>query len=340
MRQRLNLKRRRKSLIRALLSVAALFWGMTGCATIKESLNYSRALEEFKKNRYDSSEEYLQAALRTNPSDEKAISLLGWIRLREGRTAEAEELFTKAEKLNPENPGTIEGLGWIYYSQGEDGRAEEKFQKLAGYAQKHLQNSDWRDYSSEDQEFIQSIDSDANYALGLIARRRGLWPQARAYFERALNQLNRFVLRETISRDLADAYFETREYKLAAEQYKNLLSHNPRDPFLLGEYAFCLYQTGNLGEARDYYEQAEKLNSAVAKFYSEFKGNQTISQKLSAKRIAEPYYGLALVYARERKFEAARKELAMGMKISPFSRHPDEIVRLFREHPDWQELLN
>jgi hypothetical protein len=50
--------------------------------------------------------------------------------------------------------------------------------------------------------------------------------------------------------------------------------------------------------------------------------------------------GLALVYARERKFEAARKELAMGMKISPFFRHPDEIVHLFREHPDWQELLN
>jgi hypothetical protein len=52
------------------------------------------------------------------------------------------------------------------------------------------------------------------------------------------------------------------------------------------------------------------------------------------------WHGLALVYAKERKIEAAREKLAMALKISPFFRHPDEIVSLLKEHPDSQELLN
>jgi tetratricopeptide (TPR) repeat protein len=329
-----------KSLIRNLCLLANLLLGIAGCAALKENLDYNRALEDFRKNRLETSEGYIQAALQEKPSDERAISLLGWIRFKEGRTVEARDSFEKAETLNPENPGTIEGLAWIYYGQGKDGEAENKFQKLLEYSQKHLQDPYWGYYSVEDKDFITSVDSDANYGLGLIAKRRGLWLKARAYFERALNQFNQYIPREPITRELADTLFEIGEYRLAMVQYRDLIPYSPQDFSLLNRYAFCLYQTGNMKEAQFYYEQAKKIISSTAKYYSQYKGVKSLTQKLYAKRIAECYYGLSLMDGKERRLEAARENLAFALKISPYFHHPDEVVQLFQQHVLRHWMLN
>jgi tetratricopeptide (TPR) repeat protein len=312
---------------------------MFGCATVRGGIDYDQALRAFKNHHYDIAETHLDTALRKNPGEERAASLLGWVRFKQGRIEEARQLFTQAYQRNPDNMATVEGLGWIYYLDGEDEKAEKAFKKLIQFTEDHLGNPSWPYYELNDREFIQSMHSEANYALGLIAKRRGMWKSARTFFERALNQFNQFISHDIIAKELADTLFHLEEYKAAAIFYKQFLSENPNDLSLLNRYAWCLYQIGNLAEAKSLYLRSKELSLLFGEYYQKPLGNQSVTQRIYAKRIAEPYYGLALIYAKEKRFIAAQGELATALKISPFFHHSEEIVLLLDQHPEWREKL-
>jgi tetratricopeptide (TPR) repeat protein len=319
--------------------VASTLFGMLGCVTLKAGVDYDQALLAFKNHRYEIAENHLDTALKKNPGDERAASLLGWVRFKQGRIEEARQLFTEAYQRNPENIATVEGLGWIYYLDGQDEKAEKAFEKLIQFTENHFGNPSWPYYEPSDREIIQSMHSEANYALGLIAKRRGMWKAAQTFLERALNQFNQFISRDTIAKELADTLFHLGEYKAAAIFYKEFLSENPTDLSLLNRYAWCLYQTGNLAEAKSLYLRSKKLSSLAVKYYQEPLGSQGVTQRIYAKRMAEPYYGLALIYAKEKRFIAAQGELATALKISPFFHHSEEIVLLLDQYPEWREKL-
>jgi tetratricopeptide (TPR) repeat protein len=323
---------------RVALLVSSLL-GMLGCATLRAGMEYDQAVQAFEDRRYEIAEGHLHSALKKNPGDERATSLLGWVRFKQGRTEEAGKLFTKAYQRNPENLATIEGLGWVQYLDGRDEHAEKEFKKLVQYAESHLQQLHWMDYSVNDQKFIESIYSEANYVLGLIAKRRGMWGGARAYFEQALSQPNQFIDHETIADELADTLFQLGEYRAAATFYEEFLSKNPENLTLLNRYAWCRYQTGNIEEAKRLYLRSKELSRTAAEFYQECFGSQSVTQRIYAKRMAEPYYGLALIYVKERRPDAALEELAAALKISPFFHHPKEIAFLLDQYPEWRERL-
>ncbi len=318
---------------------ASILLGMLGCTTLRGGVEYDQALRAFKNHDYEMAENHLGSILRKNPGDERAASLLGWVRFKQGRTEEAGKLFTEAYQHNPENITTVEGLGWIYYLNGQDENAEKEFKRLIKFAEGHFENSSWSYYEPTDREIIQSIHSEANYALGLIAKRRGLWGAARTYFENALNQFNQFINREIIAKELTDALFHLGEYKAATIFYKEFLSENPDDLSLLNRYAWCLYKTGDIQEAKKFFLKSKELSSLAAKYYQESLGSQSVTRRLNAKRMAEPYYGLALIYAKEKHFIAAQGELATALKISPFFHHSEEIVLLLDQYPEWRENL-
>jgi len=324
--------------VRVTLLVSTLF-GMLGCATLNAGIDYDQALRAFKNQHYDIAENHLDTALRKNPGDERAASLLGWVRFKQGRIEEAKPLFTEAYQRNPDNMATVEGLGWIYYLDGQDEKAEKAFKKLIQFTENHLENPSWPYYEPKDREVIQSMHSEANYALGLIAKRRRMWKAARDFFEQALNQFNQFISRDTIAKDLADTLFHLEEYKVAAILYKEFLSENPKDLSLLNRYAWCLYQIGNIEEAKSLYLRSKELSLLAGEYYQKPLGNQSVTQRIYAKRMAEPYYGLALIYAREKRFIAAQGELATALKISPFFHHSEEIVLLLDQYPEWREKL-
>jgi tetratricopeptide (TPR) repeat protein len=317
----------------------SILLGMVGCAMLRAGIEYDQALQAFKDHHYEIAEGYLYSALKKNPGDERATSLLGWVRFKQGRNEEAGKLFTEAYQRNPENIATIEGFGWIYYLYGRDESAEKEFKKLINYAEKHFENPNWPYYEPNDKETIQSIHSEANYALGLIAKRRGTWKGARTYFEEALRRPNQFIDRETIVGELADTLFELGEYQAAEMFYKEFLSKNPKDLFLLNRTAWCLYQTGNIEEAKSLYFRSKELSSLATEYYQEALGSQSVTQRIYAKRMAEPYYGLALIYVKEKRLDVALEELISALKISPFFHHPKEIALLFDQYPEWQETL-
>ena len=319
--------------------IASILLGMLGCTTLRGGVEYDQALRAFKNHDYEMAENHLGSILGKNPGDERAASLLGWVRFKQGRTEEAGKLFTEAYQHNPENITTVEGLGWIYYLNGQDEKAEKEFKRLIKFAEGHFENSTWPYYELTDREVIQSMHSEANYALGLIAKRRGMWKAARDFFEQALNQFNQFINREIIAKDLTDTLFHLGEYKAAAIFYKEFLSENPKDLSLLNRYAWCLYQIGNIEEAKSLYLRSKELSLLAGEYYQKPLGNQNVTQRIYAKRIAEPYYGLALIYVKEKRFIAAQGELATALKISPFFHHSEEIVLLLDQYPEWRKNL-
>jgi tetratricopeptide (TPR) repeat protein len=323
----------------ALVASILSLLGILSCVTLRGAVEYERALQAYKDHQYGMAEGLLGSTLRQHPADERAISLLGWVQFKQGRVDEAGKLFTEAERINPENIMTIEGLGWVRYSFGQDEKAEKSFNKLIQFAEKHFVNPDWQYYERNDREIIQSVYSEGSFGLGLIARRRGMWEEARDRLEKALTQPNQFIEHDTIAKELADILFQLGEYKAAAIFYKDSISQNPLNPLFLNRYAWCLYQSGNYEEAKIIFLRSKELSSRGGEFDHDLFGSQSITQRLRAKRAAEPYYGLALIYLKERRFDAAEEELASALKISPYFHHPREISLLLAQYPDWQERL-
>ncbi|MDI7260688.1 MAG: tetratricopeptide repeat protein [Thermodesulfobacteriota bacterium] len=312
---------------------------LMGCAALKTTVYYDRALKAFQEQRYEEAEVYLHSALEQNPQDEKSLSLQGWTYFKRGQLEEAEKFFEKANRANPENIGAIEGLAWIHYTKGRNETSEEKFRKMIQYAENHLRNPYWTEYPSSDQEYIHSLHSNASYGLGLIAKRTGGWHLARKYLEEAIHQPNQFINPEEMRPDLAEILFGLAEYGPALMHYQKLLSGRETHPFLLNRYAWCLYHTGKVEEAKSLFLKSKNLFSSDAEFYRDSATPQNTTEKLLAKRIAEPYYGLALIYAKEKNLQEAIKELTLALNISPFFHHPEEIVTVFSSYSQWQERL-
>jgi tetratricopeptide (TPR) repeat protein len=252
---------------------------------------------------------------------------------------EARKLFVEAGRINSENTMTIEGLAWTQYTFGEDEKAEKNFKKLIQYADKHFYNPDWPYYDRNDREIIQSFYSEASFGVGLIARRRGKWEQARGRFEEAITHPNRFIDHDLMSKELADVLFQLQDYKSAAIFYKESVSRHPLNASLLNRYAWCLYQSGNNAEARSIFFRSKELTSRPEELNQNLFSDQGVTQSLRRRRMAEPYYGLALIDIRENRLDAAQEELASALKISPYFHHPHEIALLLTRHPEWQKRL-
>ena len=323
----------------ALVASILFLLDILSCTTLRGVVEYHQALQAYKNHQYGVAEGLLGSTLRQNPGDERAISLLGWVQFKQGRVEEAGKLFAEADRINPENIMTVEGLAWVQYAFGQDEKAERSFNKLIRYAEKHFVNPDWLYYERNDREIIQSVYSEGCFGLGLIAKRRGKWEEARNFLEKASTQPNRFIDRDTIAKELADILFQLGDYKAAAIFYKELTSQNPLNPLLLNRYAWCLYQSGDHEGAKSVFLRSKELSSGTEEFDQDLFSSQNVAQRLRAKRIAEPYYGLALIYIKEGRFDAAEEELASALKISPYFHHPHEISLLLAQYPEWQERL-
>jgi len=152
--------------------------------------------------------------------------------------------------------------------------------------------------------------SEANYALGLLPKEGECWKGSSDFFEQALNQFNQFISRDTIAKDLADTLFHLEEYKVAAILYKEFLSENSKDLSLLNRYAWCLYQTGNIEEAKSLYLRSKELSLLAGEYYQKPWETKVLLNEFMPREWRKPYYGLALIYAREKRFIAAQGELA------------------------------
>lgn len=305
----------------------------TGCAPLRTSVDYERGLIAFHKGLYGEAETHLQSSLRQSPKDEKSLSLQGWVFFRIGRMGEAKKYFASASLINPQNISAIEGLAWIDYLEGLNEASEIKFKRMTDYAETHFRNPYWSEYSSEDRLYIHSVHSNANYGLGLIANRMGRLERARQYLEEAINQPNQFIDPDEIRFHLAETLFGLKDYRQALIHYQELLRTHETDFSFLNRYAWCLYQTGKTREAKTVFLKAKSFLSSEVDYYRGSSSVQNMTEKLLAKRMAEAYYGLAIILAKEGNVKEGMKELSTAFSLSPFFHSPDELFMLQNPHP-------
>jgi len=306
---------------------------LTGCAPLKTHVDYERGLMAFQRGLYSEAEVHLQSALQQRPTDEKSLSLQGWVFFKTGLMEEAEKYFESANRINPGNIGTLEGLAWIYYAKGLNEASQDKFRRMIDYAEKHFGDPYWSEYPFADRQYIHSVHSNASYGLGLIAKRMERLEQARKYLEAAINQPNQFIDSEEMRSHLAETLFGLKEYRLALSHYQKLLYGKEAELSLLNRYAWCLYQTGKAEEAKAVFLRAKSLLSSDVERYRGSSTVQNMTEKLIAKRMAETYYGLALIHAKEGNVHEGMKELSFALSLSPFFHAPDELLKVFGTIP-------
>jgi tetratricopeptide (TPR) repeat protein len=201
---------------------------------------------------------------------------------------------------------------------------------MIDYAEEHFRNPYWSEYSSEDRLYIHSVHSNANYGLGLIANRMGRLEQARKYLEEAINQPNQFIHPDEIRSHLAETLFRLKDYRLALIHYQKLLRSRETDLTFLNRYAWCLYQTGKTREAKSVFLKVKSFLSPQVDLYRGSSSVQDMTEKLLAKRMAEAYYGLAIIHAKEGNVHEGIKEFSTAFSLSPFFHSPDELLRFQR----------
>ena len=307
---------------------------LSGCVSLKAGTDYERALIAFQKQLYGEAGTHLQSALRQNPHHEKSLSLQGWVFFKIGMTEESEKVFELASRINPENVSTVEGLAWIDYAKGRNEAAEERFRKMLKYAEEHFRHPYWNEYPPVDRGYIQSVHSNANYGLGLIAKRMGRLDLARQYLEKALNVPNQSIDHEEMRSLLAEILFGLGEFREALIHYQNLISGKEASFFYLNRYAWCLYRIGKAEEAKSFFLKSKALIALEAERYRGTSTVQDTTGKLMAKRISETYYGLALIYANEKNMEEGKKELSFALSLSPFFHSSEEIIKAFKSIPE------
>jgi tetratricopeptide (TPR) repeat protein len=306
---------------------------LTGCTSVKTTIDYEHSLRAFQKGLYAEADLHLRSALQKRPQDEKLLSLQGWVFFKMGRLDEAEIYFEKASQLQPNNIATVEGLAWIYYLRGLNEAAQKNFSKMIDHATRHLLNSSWPDYPEADRRYLLSIHSSGNYGLGLIAKRMGQWHKAHSHLEEALKQPNLFIDAAEIRFQVAEILFTLRRYDLALPHYKKLIPEDEVNFLLLNRYAWCLYQVGETEEAKSIFLKSKRHIASAEEGYRRPSMILSVTEKLIAKRMAEPHYGLALIYVREKNLSEAIKELTLALQLSPFFHSPDEIVTTFSPFP-------
>jgi tetratricopeptide (TPR) repeat protein len=72
----------------------------------------------------------LQAVLRDNPEDYRALNLLGIVRAQQQRDQEAEQLFKRVIEVKPDFAGGHAGLGLLYIRSGRPNQAIPEFQEV------------------------------------------------------------------------------------------------------------------------------------------------------------------------------------------------------------------
>lgn len=150
-------------------------------------------------------EDAYRVALHWRPGFSPALTNLGALLMKRGRTAEVEDYSRRALEVDPTNAGALFQLGVIRFNQGRDQEAAEIFARiLAGNPQ----------------------NPEAREATGDLAARRGAWDEAIGNYRQALALGYDHAL---LRRKLGGAYRALGRTEEAAEQLRIALELDPLD---------------------------------------------------------------------------------------------------------------
>jgi tetratricopeptide (TPR) repeat protein len=99
---------------------------------------YSQAAKDIQEGRVADAEATLKAALRADPSDLPALSLMGVVLDSQGRYPEAQHFYDRARQLAPRSTAVLNNLGNHYLAAGNLKEAQRSFREVIAIDPHHV----------------------------------------------------------------------------------------------------------------------------------------------------------------------------------------------------------
>ncbi len=223
---------------------------------------------ELKEGDIDSAKLNIEKALRLCPEYAIAMDNLGTVYLAQENLEKAEECFKKAILMNPNSSAAYYHMAQLEFDRGN-------YSKCLTYVNKCLA---WQGYSS----YAYNLRGDALRLQGNEAAAIGAYKKA---IEISPENLAPYA-------NLAAIYEARKDFTLAMDMYKTILSINPYSDQTLLKVADMYLESGKYNEALGYYE---KLNTNL--------------KTEGMKGLASAYYGLAMDSANKANYSSDKKLL-------------------------------
>jgi tetratricopeptide (TPR) repeat protein len=212
------------------------------------------------------------------PGDKTLLAQIGLLELQHsGDTAAAFSYLKKAYEKNVDNIEVVLALGHIYLHRHETDQAFRLFntalshehtanEARIGLARLYLQQGKPAEALSHLAAVIKDSASFPGahryYAEALLMSGDTTGAIARLNRERRLNGVTRSLLQR-----LAGLYYVTHQWENAAEEYKKLITYEQERKTGLYRLALVHLHMDAVGQATDYWQQAEKQGKAQAHYY-------------------------------------------------------------------------
>ncbi len=272
---------------RAFLFISLLALSAPLLAQTVPSSNFSLikdAAQAIAAGKLDLAETDLQAVLRRDPKDYRALNLLGVVRAQEHREKEAEQLFKQAIVQKPDFASAHMDLGLLYSQMNRGDEAEAEFQETLKL---DPSRTDARDslvnlYQSQATDAVHSQnlekalslvikarnlspkDHDVLFKFGMIALRMSLYPDAIQAFDGALqvqNNDSRAIY------GLGRAQIGLTRFQDARGSFERYLQLRPDDASGYYAMGFVLRALQQIPDARRQFEKSIQLQPEQTESY-------------------------------------------------------------------------
>ncbi len=291
---------------------AGVALGQTETSEPASSSQLQDAANEISSGKLDLAERDLQSVLRSNPTDYRALDLLGVVRVLEKQPAKAEELFGQVVKVKPDFAPGHAHLGLLYLQEGraqdavpelrealrlDPGRTDAAgglvhiLREQAKIASQQGNLDDAVSLLLEARKYAPN-NADVLYEFGVVALKRSLVDDAIQAFQETLK------LRKDDSLAvfyLGYALMDRGRFDDARQQFARYVELRPDDPSGYGALGMSLAGMGRPEDARTQFERSIALDP----------------------KQSESYYQLGLLDLDAGDYDAATRNLQHALEAKP-----------------------
>lgn len=327
---------------------------LDNAGTDKSVSNYYLGMIAINENNIAEASKYFDAGVAANAENPYNYVGQGLVKLMAGDQKGAEELFKQAEKLTKKN-ASLEIAIARAYDRVDPVRYEKQIKKKVEKARKHnMQNPEIYIFEGDEARDVK----DWGKAAGMYEMAKGYDPQATAAYVKYANLYTMVnpdyaikMLQELLKvnpqsalgqRELANAYYNKKDYAKAAEQYGEYVKNPSHFKSDENRYAFLLFYGQNYKEGYEYASNllAEDPNNFTAQRYQFMNACQLPEMKDKLLPMAESLYANHMKDVETNKFAPIDFTL-IASELSAAKRTDDAIGVLkegIKENPDFADF--
>ena len=276
------------------LFIASIIFAGIGCAGMEAQKRYEAGLQHYQKTKnYDQAIMELSEAIKLDPKNAGAYTLLGWSYVKKGKLDLAYPQFKKAVEIDSRNMTALGGLGLYYYTFGKDKEAIEVSRKVRDLAQKAIEDPSFSSFSPEDQKLFYDFHADSQTIIGMASQRLGKFEDAILNLENALKKPASWSDSKDIRLHLAQSLQAAKKYDRALEEYSKVLTLDSKSPDALAGRGWIFIQKSKNDEAEKDFQvilNMQPLNASAAAGLVEVRKYRTAKTKEAWELLAAREY--------------------------------------------------